>query len=152
MNNSTNDSILVALNDSISSRTVVDFLIKFPFSSDEVKVTLLHILRKPSAGEELMGKKFMMEQPERRIAILQKAKDKMVDKGFDSDKIKIDLITEPYSTVSDGIIDQFNKGDYNMVVIGRKKMSKTEEFVLGDPSVKLVRSLDGASIVVVKSK
>ncbi len=151
MNASTNNSIIVSLNDSISSRTVVDFLIKFPFSSDEVQITLLHILRKPSAGEELMGKKFMKEQPERRIAILQKAKDRMVENGFNSDNIKIQLVTEPYATVSDGIIDQFSKSDYNMVVIGRKKMSKAEEFVLGDPSIKLVRALDGVSIVVVKS-
>jgi nucleotide-binding universal stress UspA family protein len=152
LNASTNNSILVALNDSISSRTVVDFLIKSPFSPDKVQITLLHILRKPSAGEELMGKKFMKEQPERKIAALQKAKDRMVENGFNSDKIKIELVTEPYETVSDGIIDQFNKSDYDMVMIGRKKMSKAEEFVLGDPSVKLLRALDGISIVVVKSK
>jgi nucleotide-binding universal stress UspA family protein len=152
LNASTNNSILVALNDSISSRTVVNFLIKFPFSHDEVQITLLHILRKPSAGEELMGKKFMKEQPERKLAALQKAKDRMVENGFNSDKIKIELVTETYATVSDGIIDQFSKSDYNMVVIGRKKMSKAEEFVLGDPSVKLVRALDGIAIVVVKSK
>ena len=38
-----------------------------------------------------------------------------------------------------------------MVVIGRKKMSKAEEFVLGDPSVKLVRALENTAIVVIKS-
>ncbi len=57
-----------------------------------------------------------------------------------------------YPTVADGIIDQFKKGDYNIVVIGRKKMSKAEEFVLGDPCVKLVRELEGTAILVVKSR
>ena len=50
-----------------------------------------------------------------------------------------------------GIMDLFKKGAYNMVVIGRKRMSKAEEFVLGDPSVKLVRSLEGVAIVIIKS-
>ena len=39
-----------------------------------------------------------------------------------------------------------------MVVIGRKRMSKAEEFVMGDPSIKLIRALQGASILVIKSK
>ncbi len=39
-----------------------------------------------------------------------------------------------------------------MVVIGRKRMSKAEEFVLGDPSIKLVRVLEGAAVLVVKSR
>jgi hypothetical protein len=38
-----------------------------------------------------------------------------------------------------------------MVVIGRKKMSKAEEFVMGDISVRLIRALEGVSVLVVKS-
>jgi hypothetical protein len=35
-------------------------------------------------------------------------------------------------------------------VIGRKKMSKTEEFVVGDTSIRLVRALEGTAVLVVK--
>jgi hypothetical protein len=52
--------------------------------------------------------------------------------------------------VGEGIIDQVSEGQYNMVVIGRKKMSKAEEFVLGDPSIRLVRALEGIAVTVVK--
>jgi nucleotide-binding universal stress UspA family protein len=38
-----------------------------------------------------------------------------------------------------------------MVVIGRRKKSKSEEFVLGDVSVKLVRALEGNAVLVVKT-
>jgi len=37
-----------------------------------------------------------------------------------------------------------------MVVIGRKKMLKSEAFIMGDISVKRVRSLDKTFILVVK--
>ena len=63
--------------------------------------------------------------------------------------VKIKLIEDPYTTVAEGIIDQFKKGHYSMVVIGRKRMSKAEEFVKGDISVKLVRALTGAAVLVV---
>jgi len=66
--------------------------------------------------------------------------------------IQVKLITETYPTLADGIIDQYKKNDFDMVVIGRKRMSKAEEFVMGDPSIKLIRALEGASILVIKSK
>ena len=61
------------------------------------------------------------------------------------------MVEDPYSTVTEGIIDQFNKENYSMVVIGRKRMSKAEEFVRGDVSVKLVRALKGTAVLVVTS-
>ena len=99
-----------------------------------------------------MGKKFTQEQPSRFSALLEKAKDRLVEMGFNPRNIEIKLVTKPYATVTDGIIDQFNEGRFDMVVIGRKRMSKAEEFVRGDVSVKLVRALEGAAVLVVKSQ
>lgn len=99
-----------------------------------------------------MGKKFMAELPERLKGVLEKAKDRLVkEKGFKPEQIEIVFLTDPYPSVTEGIIDFFKKGKYDMVVIGRKKMSKSEEFVLGDISVKLVRTLDDTSVLVVKT-
>ncbi len=147
--NNANISILVAINDSMCSRNALNFLGKLPFRLDKPRITLLHVFRKPSGGEELMGEKFMKELPDRYLAVLRNARDKLVSDGFDPEKIEIRLVKEPYQTVAEGIIDQFKKGSYDMVVSGRKKMSKSEEFVLGDPGIKLVRALEGASILIV---
>ena len=54
--------------------------------------------------------------------------------------------------MAEGIIDQFNKGNYTLVVLGRKQMSKAEEFVRGDVSIKLLRALRGAAVMVVTSQ
>jgi nucleotide-binding universal stress UspA family protein len=145
-----NNSVLIALNDSVSSRAVVDFVTGLSLCPEDWHVTLIHLFKKTSASEELMGKKFTAELPSRFRAVLEKAKGKLVEKGFTPDKIDIKLVDEDYPTVADGIIDQFKKGDFNMVVIGRKRMSKAEEFVMGDISVKLIRALEGAAVLVVK--
>ena len=145
-------SILAAINNSISSRWVVDFLCQMPLSPDEVDIKFVHILREPKSGEEFLGEQLMKNLPERFIEVLNNARKTMLDQGFKPERITTELITQDYPTITDGIIDTFRKGSYNMVVVGRKRMSKAEEFVLGDPSVKLVRELSGTAIVVVKGK
>jgi hypothetical protein len=39
-----------------------------------------------------------------------------------------------------------------MVIIGRKRMTKAEEFVMGDVSVKLLRELEKMAILVVRTE
>lgn len=147
------NSLLIPLNDSVTSRAVVDFLINFSLNPDGCHITFIHVFRKPTSGEELMGKKFMDEQPAKYRSILENARQRLIsEKGFTSEQIDIALLTDPYPSVTEGIIDFFKQGQYDMVVTGRKKMSKSEEFIMGDISVKLVRSLDKASVLVVKAE
>ncbi len=144
-------SLLVPLNESVSSKGVVNFLIDMSICPD-AEITFVHIFRRPSSGEELMGKKFMAELPSRLEDMLNKAKDRLVEeKGFDPGKIRVQLVDKQYPTVTDGIMDVFNQGRYDMLVIGRKKMSKSEEFVMGDISIKLIRALGKTAVLVVKS-
>ncbi len=145
------NSILIALNDSVSSRAVLNYVTNLSLCLEECRFTLIHLFRKPLASEELMGKKFSDELPERFMDVLKTARDKLIEKGFDPDKIETRFVDQHYPTVADGIIDQFRKGDFNMVVIGRKDMSKAEEFVMGDASVKLIRELKGTAVLVIKS-
>ncbi len=143
---------LVAVNDSASSRSMMIFFANLALDCKNTHITLLHVYRKPSASEELMGEEYMKEKlPAKIKAMLQKTKDMLVNKGFPPDNVEVKYITDPYSTITDGLIDQYNKGDYDIVVIGRKDMSKAEEFVLGDISTRLVRALKGAAILIVKS-
>jgi hypothetical protein len=144
--------MLIAMNDSLSSRAAVNFVSDLAICPEEVDITLLHVFRKPSAGEELMGEKFMKEQPARYLNAMEKARDKLVAEGCNPNAVKIKLVEDPYPTVAEGIIDQYYKGTYSLVVIGRKRMSKAEEFVRGDISVKLVRALKGAAVLVVTTK
>jgi len=65
---------------------------------------------------------------------------------------RIDPVDGRKPAETEGIIGQFNEGGYDLVVIGRREKSKSEEFVMGDVGVKLIRSLEGAAgILVVKS-
>lgn len=146
------NKMMVALTDSITSQSVLDYLIQMKCMRDQFQITLLHIFRKATAEEALMGKKFSRQQKSRMEDMLNSAKERLVEAGFSSSLIETKLVTEQYQTITDGIISLFNQDPYDMVVIGRKRMSKSEEFVLGDISIKLIRALENTAIVVVKTK
>jgi nucleotide-binding universal stress UspA family protein len=143
------NALLIGIKDSHSSKAAVDFIVDLDICPERVGITLLHVFRKPTAGEELMGEKFMQAQPTKIQTLLAETKERLVEKGCPPDKVTTKMTAEAYPTVADGIIDQFRRGDYTMVVIGRKKMSKAEEFVKGDISMKLIRALTGAAVLVV---
>lgn len=144
------DSILIALSDSMSSKAVLEYVLAMAWCPENVQVTLLHVFRKQSGGEELMGQKYMKKQPARYMEILEQARDRFTEKGVPPRNITLKMVTEPYDTIADGIIDQARKINPSLVVIGRKRMSKAEEFVLGDASIKLVRALEDMAVLVVK--
>lgn len=144
------NKLLVALNDSMSSRAVLDYIGNLSLCPDDLQVILLHVFRKPTGGEELMGKKYMNQQPAKYTAFLEDARQHLINKGFFPENIENVLVVEPYPTVAEGIIEQAQILKPTMVVIGRKRMSKAEEFVMGDVSIKLVRALEGIAVLVVK--
>lgn len=144
-------SILIAVNDSFSSKATLEYFSTLKFCPDSIDVTLIHVFRKPAAGDELMGRRFMEAQPERYLSILEKAKRDLVETGLPEKNIQVKIVNEPCETVADGIIEEFKKGGHSMIVIGRRKKSKAEEFVKGDLCIKLVRELEGAAILAVKT-
>ena len=83
------NSILIAMNNSLSAMAAVDFVSNLAICPEEVDITLLHVFRKPSAGEELMGEKFMKEQPARYLNAMEKARDKLVEKGCNPNTVTI---------------------------------------------------------------
>ena len=135
----------------MSSRGALDYLVELPMCFEDVRITLLHVFRKASASEELIGKTFTKEEQKRYNKLLKDAKKKLVEKGFPPGNISIFMAEEPYPTIAEGIIDQFKKENFDMVLIGRKRMSKAEEFVMGDISIKLVRALENTAVLVVTS-
>ncbi|MBF0451468.1 MAG: universal stress protein [Candidatus Magnetomorum sp.] len=140
-------SILIVLKDSISSREAIEYISLFPLCKEDVDITLLHIFRKTSMSEELMGENFIEEETKKWEEQLEHAKKTLVSQGLLAKKVHIKIVSDPYPTVADGILDQFKKGNYGTLVLGHKRKSRAEEFVKGDISMKLLRNLEGVAIL-----
>ena len=145
------NDILIALKDSDTSYAIIDYIANLPFSKAETHITLFHVFRKPSASEELMGEQFLFKEPTRLRGMLMDVKGYIISKGFPPDNVEIHLEDILYPTVTDGIIEHCRKHRYGMIAIGRRHKSKSEEFVLGDVSIKLVRAIEQTAVLVVKT-
>ena len=113
------DSILIALSDSMSSKAVLEYVLAMAWCPESVQVTLLHVFRKQSGGEELMGHKYMKKQPARYMEILEQARDRFTEKGVPPKNITLKMVTEPYDTIADGIIDQARTWNCDWLVLSR---------------------------------
>jgi len=49
-----------------------------------------------------MGKKFTEEQPEKMKKLLERARNRLVESGYQPDRIEYSLITDPYPTAKQG--------------------------------------------------
>lgn len=145
-----NKSILVVLNEAPCSKVALEFLAQCPWRFSEVQVTILHVYREPAGSEKMMGKKFVKSQWEKIERAMSTARRRLIEAGYPPDNVHTHIDTQPYPTVADGIIAEVDKNGYDIVVIGRKHMSKSEEFVLGDASIKVIRALEKATVIVVK--
>ncbi len=145
-------SILVPMKDSKSSRVMADYLASLPLCPAEVYITLLHVFKAPTAGERLMDGDFLEQEEERLKTLMEDSKAKLVEQGMMEDHITVRLFCVLTATVAEGILEEFGRKKYDMVVLGRRRKSKSEEFVMGDISVKLVRALEKTAVLVVKSE
>lgn len=105
----------------------------------------MHVFRKPSGSEEMMGRKFLQGQRESAEGAIAKAHRRLIESGCPEDRIHAILETRPYPTVAGGISPR-PAGEYDVVIISRKRMSRSEEFILGDASVKVIRALDNVVV------
>lgn len=146
------NKILIPVNNNETSKAVLNYLKNLNICTEGLEITFLHVLRMPSSGQELMGKRFMDKEPDKVNLLIEEAKEELVESGVNPDNIKSEILMGSFPTIADGIIEFFNKNHHTMVILGRKKLSKAEEFVLGDVSIKLVRDLEDTAVVVVKIK
>lgn len=144
--------VLIGVSDSVIFREVLNRFISLPLDKEKLIITLVHVFRKATDSEQLLGGNYIAQQIERFAKLLNLTKEHLVKNGFQEEQVIVKLIETPYPTVSDGLIDQFKKGEFHMVVLGRKRMSKAEEFVLGDPCTKLIRYLENTCVLIIKGR
>ncbi|WP_300457669.1 universal stress protein [Desulfobacula sp.] len=143
-------NVFIGISDSVIFREVLNRFLTLPFEKQRLTITLVHVFRKATNSEQLMGEDYITHQIEQFTHILKLTKQQLINNGYTKEQIAVNLIENPYPTIADGLIDQFKKGEYHMVVLGRKRMSKAEEFVLGDPCTKLIRYLEKTCVLIIK--
>jgi len=135
-------NILVALDRSEGAMRAVDFVGEL-MGGHDFKVSLLHVIRE---GEQLksgpsykpLPKEEMQTEEQKMQAVFDEAKRRLIDYGFKSDHVTSKVITSAQSPPRT-IVQEAEKGGYSPIVIGRRGLSKFQEFFMGSVSNQVIQ-------------
>ena len=138
--------ILVALDTSEEAMRTVDFVATM-VNGSQLEVTLFHAIRLlPEAIAEI---KEEVEKLERGIVpVFQKAVDRLEKSGINADLITTTTVSGVPSRAK-AIVDEARRGGYGTIVMGRRGLSRLEEFFIGRVSNKVMQLSKGRAVWVV---
>jgi len=136
-----NDKLLIAIDGSPSSMKAVDFVAR-NVGGHGCRVGLIHVIRGfgnlvPDSPEFLMPAENVELAHKDMMRLFNDVKGKLVLAGFDENRIEEKIITGVYSRAG-AIVEAAEAGDYGAIVVGRKGLSRVQEFFMGQVSMKVI--------------
>ena len=151
--------VLVAIDDSENAMRAVEFIANL-FTTDN-KITLFNVIQDTAALCEMNSPELTpyfksqqssfctLEEKKQKLVnqALQKAREILMDAGFDENNIIIKSEIKK-SGVARDIVKEAQSG-YNVIVLGRRGMSGIKDFILGSISQKVFNSAKNISVLFV---
>jgi nucleotide-binding universal stress UspA family protein len=154
-----NKKILVAIDDSENAIRAVEFIAN-SFTTDN-KITLFNVIPDTAALCEMNSPELtpyfksqqssfcLLEEKKKELVnqAVQKAKNILMDAGFDENNITVKSEFKK-SGVARDIVKESESG-YNVIVLGRRGLSGIKDFILGSVSQKVFNLAKDISVLVV---
>ena len=143
---------LIAVDESESSKRAVLYVADMVGGFPGFAVTLLSIIPEPeddffdSEEEKVAWTKEKLEAANRMLNNYQTI---MIQAGFPPDKVRIRSCVGEERSLSEAILNMRCDLSCCTVVVGRHHKSRTEEFLLGSTSTKLIREAKNCAVWVV---
>ncbi len=134
--------ILVGIDLSENSLKAVDYVGRMMSSDPKVQITLLNVIRQPSP-DVMPDEKERTGHVERLYAetasLMEEAGKRLSSQGIPQANIHLKILEcDRFVSVSELILQEQKREGYETVVIGRRGMTKRQEFLFGSVSKKIV--------------
>lgn len=144
---------MIAADESDNSRRAVLYVGSMLGGVKGFKVTVLHVIREPEEDffpEEAEKEKWYQEQGRKAEIMLEEYRRMLVDAGFDAEDVSVRSTLRYCPSMAECILTERDKLEYSTLVVGRKGLSRKEEFLFGSISGKIVRTARNCSVWVVE--
>ncbi len=146
------NKFLVTVDNSENAMRAVDYVAQI-LGGFDVNINLFHAIRgdlsSHSGFAHLFFPKESLEDAEvGAIAIFDKAKCRLEEAGCTSDQINTKLVSGVPSR-AEAIVKEAREGDYGTIVLGRRGLSKVQEFLLGRVSNKVINIIRRRAVWIV---
>jgi len=147
-------NILISVDASSNALRAVDYAATILAATPGVRVTLLYIERAPNRDKFENEKAWLSQcrlEEERVFEFLAEARAKLVAAGIQEQAVserKVLCSAEP--SIAQTILDVQQEGGFGTLIVGRRGLTKGEEFLFGSVSSKLVHNAKNCAVWVVQ--
>jgi nucleotide-binding universal stress UspA family protein len=145
--------LLVAVDESENSRRAVMYLADFFGGDKDVFITILSIIPEPSEdyfATDEERHQWLVDREAKMTKILEGYRNILSDAGFQDDRIEVRLIIRKCESIGDAIIEEQEKLRCCIVVVGRRGITHSEEFIFGSTSNKILHHAKNCAVMVVE--
>lgn len=151
---SSENKVLVAVDLSENSLKAVDYVGQMLRYHERVEITLLTVIKEPSADivpDEAERKRMVEDSRRETLALMEQAGARLTARGIPEKHIRIKLqVCQKPMSISDLILNEQQEGGYGTLVVGRRGVSKKEEFLFGSVSSRVVRDAKHCAVWVIE--
>jgi nucleotide-binding universal stress UspA family protein len=148
-----NKNILIAVDDSENAQRAVFYVSQLLAGVKGFKILILHVISQPeedyfstSAEKESWLSNYQLKVD----VMLEDYRQILLREGFDPDDIRVQSTLRYCPSLSECILTEHDKTQYSTIVIGRKGLSRSEEFLFGSISSKIVNHARNCTVWVVE--
>jgi len=147
-----NKNILIAVDDSDNSRRAVSYVAQLLAGTRGFKVTILHVI--PEAEEDYFStndekEKWLSQYSKKVEAMLEDYRQILVQAGFDVNDVSVRSTLRYCPSMAECILAERDATEYHTLVVGRQGISRSEEFLFGSVSSKIVNHAKNCTVWVV---
>jgi len=148
-----NKNILIAVDESDNARRAVSYVGQLLGGLPGFKVTILHVVPEPEADyfpTSTQKEEWLNQYILRMDALLEDYRRLLINKGFDPKGVAVRSMLRYCPSMAACILSQRDEGEYGTIVVGRQGLSRSEEFLFGSISSKVVNHARNCTVWVVE--
>ena len=153
MNPEVNRNLLIAVDASDNSRRAVQYVADMLGGIKGFKATVLHVIREPEEDEfpgQEEKEKWYHAHRQHMNRMLEEYRGMLIDAGFAAEDVSTRSTLRYCPSMAECILAERDSMEYATLVVGRKGLSRKEEFLFGSISGKIVRTARNCTVWVVE--
>ncbi|RZB34243.1 MAG: hypothetical protein SRB1_00011 [Desulfobacteraceae bacterium Eth-SRB1] len=148
-----NKNILIAVDESENARRAVLYVAQLLEGAKDFRVTILHVINEPEEDyfPTTNEKEKWLSQYKKKVdKMLEAYRQLLIQWGFDQSAVSVRPAMRDCPSMAQCILAERDETEYNTVVVGRQGLSRSEEFLFGSVSSKIVNYARNCTVWVVE--
>ncbi|MFO7684967.1 MAG: universal stress protein [Desulfobacterales bacterium] len=148
-----NRNILIAVDESENAHRAVDYVAQLLGGIKGFTVTLLHVI--PDPEEDYFPRpedreQWLQKYRARIDALLDACRKILIAAGFDAAAVRVRSTLKYCPSMAKCILEERDQLEYSTIVVGRQGLSRSEEFLFGSVSNKIVNHAQNCAVWVIE--